>query len=339
MERVTPTIRDVAERAGVSAGTASRALNGHDRVSPATRLAVQAAADELHYVPNALIRSLQSGRTNTVGLFLWRVEPSAPASIATALVQGLLASLGEADRDALFYHRHPHEQQGTPAYFLDGRVDGVILAPGFLSHADITTLVQAGMPLVALYQGSAGGAAGTVNVASRAGASMAVRRLVELGHRRIAFVAPAYTFDYQERRAGWAEALAANGLPIDPALCPEIASEHGPEIPCSVRGLMALDRPPSAIVAGDDAVAMCVLDELGSLGVAVPRRVSVVGFDDVLPAGEERCLSTLRHPATEVGLTAGRFMGRLLSGVDPSECRAVLPVSYVERGTTGPAPG
>ena len=166
---------------------------------------------------------------------------------------------------------------------------------------------------------------------------MVAEHLIKLGHRRIAFVAPGYTHDYQERRAGWAEALTARGMPIDPALCPEIASEHGPEIPRSVRGLLALDRPPSAIVAGDDAVAMCVLNELDALGVAVPRRVSVVGFDDVSPVGEDRCLSTLRHPATEIGLTAGRFMGRLLSGADPSECRAVLPVTYVERGTTGPA--
>lgn len=339
MERVTPTIRDVAERAGVSAGTASRALNGHDRVSPATRLAVQAAADELHYVPNALIRSLQSGRTNTVGLFMWRITDQSYASISNTLVQGILSSLGEIKRDALFYHRHPHEQEGCPAYFLDGRVDGVILAPGFLDAKEVTVLTYAGMPVVALYQGEAGGRAATVNIDNRSGVGQAVDRLIALGHSRIAFVSPDYTYDFGDRRLGWQDAMNRAGLPHGPEWSPPIRSEHGPEVPDTVRELMARAQPPTAIVAGDDGIALRVIAVLAALGIEVPRRVSVIGFDDVPGVAESHGLTTLRHPAGDVGIAAGRFIGRLLSGERARNCRALLAVDYVERSTTAPAPG
>ncbi len=334
----TPTIRDVAAKARVSVGTASRALSGGEHVAPKTLEAVRSAAAELNYVPNALIRSLQTGKSRIVGLYLWRLDLEHAASAVYALTLGLVQSLTEINYDALIYHHHPFERHETISYFMDGRADGVILAPGALEPEELGQLARSGVKVVALYDASVPTNVACVDIDNRGGVTDAIRSLAELGHTRVALIAPEYTHDYRERRRAWEAAAVDLGLQADPRLGPRITSEHGDEVPQAVAALLDLPEPPTAIVAGDDLIAETILEALRGLGVSVPGSMSVVGFDGHPEVVDKYDLSGVVQPALQVGMVAGRMMGRLLAGDDPADCRIVLPVQFVERGTTASAP-
>ena len=150
MRKRLTTIRDVAAHAGVSVGTASKALNNQGRLSPETRAAVVRAAEELRFAPNALIRSLQRGKTGTIGVLTWSVRTESHYSIRLPLLEGISLGLSKTQSDLLLYSHYEgrDEVHATTTQFLDGRVDGVILSP-YLSFEVLESLALAGLPTVA----------------------------------------------------------------------------------------------------------------------------------------------------------------------------------------------
>jgi LacI family transcriptional regulator len=335
MVRRRTTIMDIARRAGVSVGTVSNILNGKGRHADSTRGRVLQAASELHFTPNALIRSLQSGKTHTIGVFTWRVRNNASHFITMRLLEGIADGIATIQYDTLLYSRHPHEGEIPVAYFLDGRVDGLIIAPGGLTAQGLEALVASGLPAIALYQGTVPGL-GSVNIDNRAGLLAAIEHLVALGHRRIALYTPDYTYDYQQRRDGYRLGLERAGIACDPALCVTAAPDFQTGIEAAFDRLLALPEPPTAVIAGDDGTAMSVWAELNRRGLAVPEAMSLIGFDDAPVASGSPGLTTIHQPAEEIGRIAAQFVFRLLSGRPAEECRAVLPVELIARDTTAP---
>lgn len=246
------TIRDVAERAGVSVSTASKAFNNKHQVAEHTRQRVLQVAAELHFTPNALIRSLQRGRTNTVGVFTWPVRVNPAHDITMHLLQGIADGIAATEHDLLIYSQFPGRVDHVPVTtFLDGRVDGVILGPHALSDEGLESLARAGLPTVVLYHEPTPETMGRITIDNVAGVMAAVEHLVGLGHRRIAFYAPPDTFDFQQRRKGYALGLERQGIACDPVLCLTPEHYHAPVEPLYER-LLALPEPPTALIAGND---------------------------------------------------------------------------------------
>ena len=330
------TIADIAQQAGVSVGTVSNVLNSKGRHSQSTRQRVLDVAASLNYAPNALIRSLQTGRTNAVGVFSWRVQPLSLADTGAALLSGIAAGLAESRYDVLLYSVHPHEGEVPVSLFLDGRVDGLIAVPGGSFDDDLSAVSRAGVPTVALYQGTPTDGIAAVNIDNVSGVLAAIDHLAELGHTRIAAYTPVYNFDFEQRLKGYRMGLGRRGLSADPALYAPAVLNSPAKVASSVDRLLGLPDPPTAVLAGNDGLALAVLEELTRRGIEVPGDVSVVGFDDAPIASLGPGLTTVRQPAEEVGRTAGRFVTAMIDGARPDDCRALLPVDLVVRGTTGP---
>lgn len=336
MKSRLPTIRDVAAHAGVSVGTASKALNNQGRLSLETRAAVARAAEKLHFAPNALIRSLQCGKTGAVGVLTWSVRADGHYSIRLPLLEGISLGLSKVQSDLLLYSHYEgrNEVHATATQFLDGRIDGVILSP-YLSIEVLESLALAGLPTVALYREPVPDKIGFVGIDNRSGMHQAVAHLVALGHRRIAFYAAKTSFDLLERRKGYEEALEHFGLPLDPSLCK--APEHYvAQVPQDAAALLALKNPPTALIAADDHVALTWASELRARGLKLPEQMSLVGFDDAPGVSAAPGLTTIRQPAVSVGETAAFFVDQMIHGTPAEECRRVLPVELIVRGTTGP---
>lgn len=335
MRRRHPTIADIARRAGVSVGTVSNVFNRTGRFSDRTRSRVLQAASELHYTPNALIRSLQRGKTHSIGVFTWMPNMQT-YDIAMLLFNGIVTGIAARRYDTLFYSSYPNPHGDVPAIsFMDGRVDGLILGPWGLEQGGLEILAASKLPVVALYQQPIPATLGAVNVDNVGGMIAAIDHLVALGHRRIAFCAPNVATDFEERRKGYYCGLEKHGIAPDLALCQFYNDYHTPSAGiCDA--LFTLPDPPTAILAGDDFTAFQLWEELNRRGIRVPEDVSLVGFNDTPAASASPGLSTIRQPVEQVGMIAAELLFRLMDGAPAVECRVVLPVEFIARGTTGP---
>jgi LacI family repressor for deo operon, udp, cdd, tsx, nupC, and nupG len=328
-------ILDVARRAGVSASTVSRSLRGSAKVSDRTRERVLRAAAELEYVPSPAASRLASGRTHAVGV----IVPFATRWFFSEVLTGVEGPLREAGYDLLLYN--VGDPAGRSRFFgtmpLRRRVDAVLAVASSLDPAEQKALHALGVPLAVV--GAPVDGFTRVGVDDRAGAVMAVRHLVLLGHRDIMMISgepadPVGRATTAARRAGFEAALAEAGIAGRPdPVVPEPWGVTGGMR--AMEQLLASRRLPTAIFAESDEMALGALQVLRRAGLAVPGRVSLIGFDDhaMAPAGD---LTTIAQPVRRQGELAARRLLAELAG-DPAG-DVVLPTRLVVRGTTGPPP-
>lgn len=330
-----PTIRDVAERAGVSHQTVSRVINGHELVSRATRERVERAIQELNYVPSPMARGLMSNRTHSIGLvssaisdhFFGEVAAGAEVEARRRGYYLVIASVEEhAEADERAYLR----------LMLERRVEGLIVARSRVPiSVDQVSLHR--VPVVALASAQAPGLA-MVDVDNRGGGRDAVAYLLARGHRRIATITgPMEWRSAQDRLDGYREALAAGGATFDPSL---VEQAHGWEPADGQTGmarLLARGARFTGLFAYSDMVAIGAIRELRTRGLRVPEDVSVVGYDDVpVAAYVDPPLTTVRQPMREVGECAASLVLDAIA-YGRAETR-VLPTQLVVRGSVvGPA--
>ncbi|MFG3009199.1 LacI family DNA-binding transcriptional regulator [Streptomyces cinerochromogenes] len=325
-----PTIRDVAERAGVSKSLVSLVLRGSGPVRPEKREAVLRAVRELGYRPNAAARSLSEQRTRTVGVLLddlrnpWFVE----------LLDGLNAPLHAAGLHMLLADARLNRRMGHDLAepFLDLGVDGLVVV-GTVPDAGALGALARRMPVVVA--GAREEQPPEVDVVAgddERGARLATEHLLGLGHRRIAHLAGHGAVGALRRR-GYEAAMRAHGA--QPLVEPGDLTEEG-----GYRGTVRLlSRPerPTALLAVNDMAAVGALSAAGELGLRVPRDLSVTGYDNT-------SISRLRHVWLTTVDTSPHEMGRraarcLLDRFDApaGEGRVQLAVPALEiRGTTGP---
>jgi LacI family repressor for deo operon, udp, cdd, tsx, nupC, and nupG len=331
-------IFDVARRAGVSASTVSRSLRGSAKVSERTRERVLRAAAELRYVPSPAASRLASGRTHAIGV----IVPFATRWFFSEVLTGVEGALREAGYDLLLYN--VGDPAGRVAFFatmpLHRRVDAVLAVASSLDPAEQDALRTLGVPL-AVVGGPVGGFS-RVGVDDRAGAVMAVRHLLLLGHRDIVMISgepadPVGRATTAARRAGFEAALAEAGI--------EGGRDRVLPEPWGVAGgmrameqLLTRRTLPTAVFAESDEMALGALQVLRRAGLDAPGRVSLIGFDDheMAAAGD---LTTIAQPVRRQGeLAAGRLLD-VLAGREPEEpVDLELPTRLVVRGTTGPPP-
>jgi DNA-binding LacI/PurR family transcriptional regulator len=328
--RRRPTMRDVAERAGVSVQTVSNLVNERFHLmTDETRVRVQEAMVQLGYHRNVAARSLRSDRTDTLGFLLLDEGSRFLADPMTDLV---IAGIGDVARDRGYglliqaaRPDGPRPELLKP--LLENRADGAFL---FLSGERelrrwyAARLIELGFPFV-LLEPSDDPAVASVTPDDREGARRLTEHLIAGGHRRIAFVATSASWPMIEQRLlGYRDALAAAGLQTVEVFRGEWTAASGAD---HARALMATPDPPTAIMCGNDLLAAGAVRGLRALGKRVPDDVAVTGFDDFDFAELiEPALTTVRVPGYELGRAAAELLVDMLEGTEPAERRVVLPV-------------
>lgn len=304
-----PTVHTVAARAGVSIASASRVLNGLGG-SPETVRRVRAAAAEVGYVPNAIARSLQARRTDLVALAVEDIGNP----VYVAMMRAIESVVAESGRQLLVHATGGRVDDETALLrrLAHRYVDGMIISPIRVTGAHRDALTGTPVPVVVVGQlpgawfgagaeaREAGGSAGdglgadvlvdNVRTDSRTGVRLAVDHLVAAGRRRIGFLnGPLDTVPGAARDAGFREALAGHGLPVDEQLV-EVGDFHYEPGRAAAQRLLARAQPPrfrsssqaslDALVCANDMIAVGALHTLLAAGVKVPQDVALVGMDD-----------------------------------------------------------
>lgn len=333
------TIEEVARRANVSVATVSRALRGLPNVAPSTRARVEEVAGELSYQVDTYASRLATGRSDSVGLAV----PSINTWYFAQVASGAEAVLSEAGRDVLL---HAVDDGSGRTRLLSAqssvrrRLDGLILIDVLLTPPETHALAADHVHVVTVGQRTDDFPSVTVD--NHGAAGDATRHLIELGHERIGLIGgsthTSLPFDVPgHRRRGYVDALLAAGLDPDA----ELEADGG----FSVRGaseamaqLMTLGRPPTAVFALSDEMAMGALKAARELCLRVPDDVSVVGFDDH-DLGAVVGLTTIRQDPVWQGATAGRLLLALDEEPTAEPAHLVGETQLLVRATTAPPGG
>lgn len=337
--RRLPTGRDVARRAGVSQATVSLVLGGkgRGRVSARTSEAVRAAARELGYRPNFAARSLRLGRARTALL----VVPALSSDFFARVHAGAAAVAVEHDFGVVLYPS-PEVSRPAPDPFGSARaaLDGVIASS--MAPEALAALHDGELPLVMLDSDPRGTQAATVNLDIARGMRDTAAHLVGLGHRRIGHLASAVdSWTFRVRADALARALSGTDAAV--TRTERTALNVEASLHAATRALTTDGSPtpraarPTALVCDDDVVAAGACKAARRMGLRVPEDVSVTGFDDLpLATALEPEITTVRLPAEDVGAAGMRALLAVLHD-EPADT-AVLPVQFVARDSTGPAP-
>ena len=335
MSQKTVTLDQVARLAGVSPSTVSRILNGTAVVSDDKRLAVDDAVRKLGFVPNPVARGLAGGRTLSIGVITQAID----SPFYGGTLRGIEDALHKVGYSPLFVSGHwdPAIEARCIDTLRSRRVDGIIVLTGRLSDLALRALAK-NLPVVVTGRKLQGANLVALDFDNCAGARLATRYLIELGHRRIAFIAgdPVHP-DAQQRHKGYIEALIEAGLSYDPALVLQ-GHFHEEDGRAAVDALVAARTPFTALFATNDQMAMGALLGLTRHGLRVPQDVSLVGFDD-LPASTYSVppLTTVRQPAYAIGECAAAAMLGLLRGSVPDD--TMPPPTLIVRESTRPLAG
>jgi len=331
-----PTIRDVAALAGVSYTTVSHVVNNSRPVRADKRERVLAAVAELKFVPSAVARSLKSRATGTIGMLV----PSNTNPYFAEIAQGIES----------FFRRHGYcvflcnsdndiaTQREWLRVLHEKRVDGLIVASVGDEAASAEALAHADVPIVVIDRPIAGIRADGVQVDHEAGAAMATRHLISLGHQRIACIAgPKSTTVSASRVNGFLRAMAEHALPVPP----EAIAEGDFTSPGGYAAALMLfrDYVPSAIVAGNDVMAIGALRAAAESGMRVPEDCSIIGFDDIeMSRYVYPALSTVGQAIVRLGETAAASLLDRIAGRVTGETRqhTLLPKLIVRESSAGP---
>ena len=334
------TIREVAREAGVSVATVSRVLNGSGPVSETTRARIRRVASDLRYVPNGAARSLITNRTQTLGVIL----PDLYGEFFSEVIRGvdgaarlhqyhLLVSSSHSDRDEL----------QAALQSMHGRVDGLLVMSPHVDARVLQQVLPARVPAILL--GSAQGVVpvhGHVTMDNRGGARLVTRHLIAQGHRRIVHLAgPDGNADAQARQVGFLEALAEAGLEAD---ADAVVAGDFTEAGGASAALQAVQQTqqPTALVAGNDSMAIGAILALRERGLRVPDDVAVTGFDD-LPIGRyfTPALTTVHVAIDQIGARATALLVAALEhpaggdGAADASPPETIPARLVVRASCG----
>ncbi|WP_405728920.1 LacI family transcriptional regulator [Streptomyces sp. NBC_00028] len=334
----TPTLRDVADAAGVHPATVSRALNPSTRnlVNANTARRVMKAAESLGYRPNPIARSLKTSKSGTVGL----VIPDLTNPLFPPIVRGIEDVLEPAGYSSLIVNtdNDPGRERAQIESLRSRQVEGFIIATALVHHQYLEQMRREDVLMVMVNRRPDGIDVPCVTPDDAAGVELAVRHLASLGHRRIAHLAgPANTSTGVIRARSFRSSMRDLGLDDDPALvttCHHWSEESGAE---ALRSMLATGADFTAVVAGNDLIALGCYDVFAELGIDCPRDISVVGFNDMPFIDKLRPpLSTVAIQHQQIGAEAARLLLDGIAEPDRPTRSVLLPVSLVVRGSTAP---
>lgn len=336
------TLRDVADRAGVHTSTASRAINEHTRslVDDQTVVRVLAAAEDLGYRPNSLARGLKTNRTFTVGMLL----PDLTNPLFPPIVRGIEDSLGTADYTVILANTDDDidKERAVLGAMLNRSVDAMILATAQGAGVGaLRELLDSDLPVVLVNRTVDDPVVSSVCGDDRRGVELAVEHLVGLGHRRIAYVAgPQHLSTGRARYHAFLASIERAGLDVDDGLVAQAGSFREEAGAAAFRNLLDRGAEMTAVVAGNDLIALGCYDVLDDRGLVVGSDISVVGFNDMLFA-DKLCppLTTIHIPHYEIGARAGEIVLDLVQGRVTEAVQLHLEPELIVRASSGPPAG
>jgi LacI family transcriptional regulator len=335
------TLKDIAKKVGFSITTVSRALGGYDDVAEETRRLIVQTAEEMGYRPNVVARWLQKQRTDTLGFVIPTFGPRFSDPYFSELLAGIGNEAASHDYDLLVSTHPPDTPEEAQAYerlVKERRVDGVLVTRTRINDARIAYLLEQGFPFAAFGRTQVDSAFPCVDVDGGLGVFNATRHLIELGHRDIAIILPPPNLQFTVyRQAGFYQAMDGHGLVVEPAW-EESAdlTERGGYAAAS--RLLASARRPTAIIAGNDLMALGAMRAAQARGLSVGKELSIVGFDDIVLAEHANPpLTTVRQPIYEIGRQVCRILVRILSGepLKAQECQVIFEPELVIRDSSG----
>jgi LacI family transcriptional regulator len=327
-ERVS--IHDVARRAGVSAATVSKVINGRYGVAASTSLRVQSVIDELGYESSLVARSLRSHRTNVIGILLTEFEP-----FSAEVLKGVSQSIGGTGHELLAYSAGGRAGSlvGWERRYL-ARLGGTLIDGALLITP---TAVDLGgpVPVVAIDPHTGPATMPTVDSDNFSGALVATEHLLELGHRRIGFLGGRPDLESSRlREDGYRAALARAGVTIEPSMM-RVAGYRRESALAPARELLSLPERPTAIFATNDLSAMATMDVAREIGLVLPDDLSIVGFDNVPESAlTTPQLTTVSQPIQRMGSEALGLLIDLIEGKDERCTHVRLPIELVVRAST-----
>ncbi len=334
------TIRDVAQKAGVSTMTVSRVLNKSGYVSQPVRARVEAAVAELGYVPNTLGLSLRFKQTKTLALVLTDITNP----FWTTVARGVEDAASDAGFTVILCNTDESEAEQARYLniLLQKRVDGVVLVPACSAPEGVAWLRKREVPFVLVDRSVEGGPVDTVRCDSREGGYKLTRLLLDLGHRHIAMLSgPVQVSTAAERAAGYRAALLEAGIQPEPALIlhGSYAIASGYEM---MQQVLSVSPQPTAVFAANNFLAMGAYRALRDTGLRVPEDIAMVAFDDLPEAMVfEPFLTVAAQPAYDMGKRATELLLTRLAELGNGQAtphapeEIVLPTAIIVRRSSG----
>ncbi len=328
------SIKDVARAAQVSHPTVSRALRHSPLVNLETAERIRQVASRMGYQPNAVARGLVTKKTGTIGVVVTTIADPFIAEVVSGIEEiandhGYSVFLANSNAD-------PAREIKVVQSFQERRVDGILVAASRVGALYVPLLSKLRVPIVLINNQHPDEFVHSVLIDNYPASIKAVQHLVELGHKRIAYMGDQFGFHSDtERFAGYRQALTLADYPFLPELV-----VHGDGKPegggQAMEKLLALPAPPTAVFCYNDMSAIGALSRIRANGLRVPTDISLVGFDDLFIASYvEPPLTTVRQPEQPMGRMAMELMLKLLSG-GQHETVIKMQGELVVRASTGP---
>ena len=328
------SIKDIARSANVSHSTVSRALNNSPRVKSETVEKIRQIAEESGYRGSAIARSLATRRTRTIGVVVTTIADL----FAAGVVSGIETVAGDHGYSVFLANSNadPEREMRVVRTFEERRVDGIIVTASRVGALHLPLLSRMNVPIVLLNNQHPSQFAHSVMIENLSASYEATRYLVELGHRRIAYIGDrnGRTSD-TERFGGYRQALDSGHLAFQPELVlyGSGTPESGME---AMAAFLRLPDRPTAVFCYDDMTALGAMRQIRDAGLRVPRDVSVIGFDDLsIVRFTEPPLTTVRQPMSEMGRLAMEAMLDLLGGSGATH-EIKIRGELIVRASTGP---
>jgi LacI family transcriptional regulator len=334
------TIKDVARAVGLSITTVSRALNGYDDVAETTRARILEAARALDYHPNAVARSLQGNRANAIGLVFPLVLHRSYDTFWLEFIGGMAATCSARGVDLLVSATDGRSEvgQGFKRLARGRRVDGLVICDVLRHDPRITYLRERTIPFVAFGRTAEPEGYSFIDVDGQAGVQQAIGHLLDLGHRRIAYLGLDLDFGFSYHRfRGYRSALRTAGLPCEQALVYHGLTEA--DVPAVIDALLALQPPPTALFAAADFLALAAMKAVRAAGLEIPTDLSLAVFDDSpLVQHAEPPLTAVSQPNRRLGEeTAALLLDRLTNPTAPPVQHLITPTLIVRQSTIAPS--
>jgi LacI family transcriptional regulator len=326
------TIKDVAKAAGVSPATVSLALNNDAKVNRETKKRVQQVAKALNYIPNARAKALVKKSTQMIGL----VIPEIDNPFFSEMAQGIKDFLKDSDYSIILCgtDNKPGLESKYINMFMSGLVDGAI----FTCFTDVNNelildVARNCLPIVYVDRLSGDQVIPVIKSDLKDGAYQLTRHLIELGHKKIAFVGR----KDEERYDGYCQGLKEAGYPLveNYVLASSFTFDHGVE---AGKKLLGLAVKPTGIVCFNDEVALGLTQFLIKAGKRVPEEISVCGIDNTVSRFYNPEITTIDVPKKEMGKTAAKLLLKMINGeeIQKAERYIHFPVTFIKRDSTGP---
>jgi len=307
------SIKDIAHAAHVSHPTVSRALRYSPLVNHETAERIREIAGRMGYWPNAIARGLVTKKTGTIGVVVTTIADPFVGEVVSGIEDlandhGYSVFLANSNAD-------PAREIKVVQSFQERRVDGILVAASRVGALYLPLLSQLRVPIVLINNQHPGEFVHSVVIDNVSASILAVQHLVQLGHRRIAYIGDQFGFQSDtERFDGYRQALALSDYPFRPELV-----THGDGKPeggsQAMEKLLALPQPPTAVFCYNDMSALGALSQIRAHALRVPENISLVGFDDLVIASyTDPPLTTVRQPKKSMGRMAMEILLKLLSG-------------------------